>query len=181
MHTVDVVVGLGWLVFWGYWLASAFRVKPGLHRWGQFAGSRLIIAVVLVAALRIPALRGHRSHSSPEIAIGLVLFVAGLALAVWARIHLGRNWGTPMTEKHDVELVTTGPYRWIRNPIYSGLILAMIGTTVAVSVTWLVVTVCVGSYFVYSAFMEERFMATRLPDSYPAYRSSTKRLIPFVF
>ena len=83
--------------------------------------------------------------SRPVLAwIGLALFLAGLAVAIWARVHLGRNWGMPMSEKADAELVTTGPYRWIRNPIYSGLILAMIGTALAVSAEWLLVVVVLG-------------------------------------
>ena len=87
----------------------------------------------------------------------------------------------PMSQKADPELVTTGPYRSIRHPIYTGIILAMIGTTIAVSLYWLVAVVVLGAYFVYSAIAEERFMAGRLPDSYPGYKRSTRMLIPFIF
>lgn len=86
-----------------------------------------------------------------------------------------------MSEKDDPQLVTTGPYRWIRNPIYSGLILAMTGTALAVSLQWLLVVTVVGAYFVYSAFAEQRYMAEQFSDTYPAYRRATKMLIPFVF
>ena len=87
----------------------------------------------------------------------------------------------PMTQKVDPELVTTGPYRSVRHPIYSGIILAMIGTTIAVSLYWVVAVVVVGGYFVYSAVTEERLMAASFPNSYPAYKRSTKMLIPFIF
>jgi protein-S-isoprenylcysteine O-methyltransferase Ste14 len=106
--------------------------------------------------------------------------LAGLGLAVWARLYLGRNWGMPMSEKVDPELVTTGPYRQVRHPIYSGIILAMIGTTIAVSLYWLVGVLLLGAYFLYSAFVEERMMAGLFPDSYPEYKRSTKMLIPFI-
>jgi len=106
--------------------------------------------------------------------------VLGLALAVWARIYIGRNWGMPMSEKADPELVTTGPYSAIRHPIYSGIILAMIGTTLAVSLYWLIAVVLVGAYFLYSATMEERYLTEIFPDAYPRYQQSTKMLIPFV-
>jgi protein-S-isoprenylcysteine O-methyltransferase Ste14 len=86
-----------------------------------------------------------------------------------------------MAEKDDPDLVTTGPYRWIRNPIYSGIILAGIGTAIGVAPQWLVVVAVIGSYFVYSAVMEQRYMSSRFPDTYPAYRDSTKMLIPYVF
>jgi protein-S-isoprenylcysteine O-methyltransferase Ste14 len=77
--------------------------------------------------------------------------------------------------------VTTGPYSTVRHPIYSGIILAMIGTTVAVSLYWLVAVVLLGAYFIYSAVIEERYMAGRFPDAYPKYKQSTKMLIPFIF
>src|SRR5690349_5361617 len=107
-------------------------------------------------------------------------FILGLALAIWARLYLGRNWGMPMSQKVDPELVTTGPYRSIRHPIYSGIILAMIGTTIAVSLYWLIAVVVVGAYFLYSAIVEERSMARLFPDSYPEYKRSTKMLIPHI-
>ena len=96
-------------------------------------------------------------------------------------MYLAGNWGMPMTQQADPELVTTGPYRRVRHPIYSGIILAMIGTAIAVSRFWLVAVVVLGGYFIYSAVFEERYMAEKLPDSYPAYKRSTKMLIPFIF
>jgi protein-S-isoprenylcysteine O-methyltransferase Ste14 len=76
--------------------------------------------------------------------------------------------------------VTTGPYSSVRHPIYSGILLAMIGTALAVSLYWLVAVVLVGGYFIYSAVMEERYMATALPDTYPRYQQETKMLIPYL-
>jgi protein-S-isoprenylcysteine O-methyltransferase Ste14 len=86
-----------------------------------------------------------------------------------------------MSQKVDPELVTTGPYRSVRHPIYSGIILAMVGTAIAVSVYWLIAVVLLGAYFLYSAIMEERLMGGLFPDSYPAYKQSTKMLVPFIF
>jgi protein-S-isoprenylcysteine O-methyltransferase Ste14 len=85
-----------------------------------------------------------------------------------------------MSKKVDPELVTTGPYRSIRHPIYSGILLATIGTAIAVSWYWWIVVVLGGCYFVYSALVEERNMASLFPDSYPRYKQTTKMLIPFV-
>ena len=86
-----------------------------------------------------------------------------------------------MSEKADPELVTTGPYSIVRHPIYSGIILAMVGTTIAVSAYWLVAVFLLGAYFIYSAAMEERYMAELFPEAYPRYKQSTKMLIPFIF
>ncbi|MBV8463673.1 MAG: isoprenylcysteine carboxylmethyltransferase family protein, partial [Acidimicrobiales bacterium] len=126
--------------------------------------------------------RGHATTAAPWVeAVGLALFLAGLGLAIWARRFLGENWGMPMSQKDDPELVTSGPYRWVRHPIYSGLILAMVGTAVAISPRWLVVVAVLSGYFVYSAYTEERMMTQRFPETYPAYKRSTKMLIPWVF
>ena len=182
MHTVEIVIGLGWVAFWIYWLAAAMGVKAGRPRSAPFIGLRVGLPLVIIVLLRLRVFKAHTTATDPWLAgIGLALFVLGLGLAVWARVYLGRNWGMPMTQKEQPELVTTGPYHRVRHPIYTGILLAMIGTTLAVSLYLLLVVVIIGAYFVYSAFAEERFMASRFPDSYPAYMRSTKMLVPFVF
>ena len=182
MDAVAVAVLCGWAVFWVGWLAASFGVKPGRVRWGRSAGVRVLFIVVLVVLLRLGAFRHATVVRDPWLqGIGLALFVLGLALAVWARVYIGRNWGMPMTRKADPELVTSGPYRRVRHPIYSGIMLALLGTALAVSLYWLVLLALLGGYFVYSAVTEERDMAERFPDTYPAYKRSTRMLVPFVF
>ncbi len=180
MRVVDIVIGAGWAVFWVYWLAMSAGVKAGQSRWGQFAGFRVGLIIVILLLLRLRLLKGNVVHSPWLESVGLAIWVLGLALAVWARVYIGRNWGMPMSRKDSPELVTGGPYRSIRHPIYSGILLAMVGTTVAVSLYWLVAVVVIGGYFVFSAVHEERYMTEQFPDSYPAYKRSTKMLIPFV-
>ncbi len=126
--------------------------------------------------------RGHGLNTDPlRAGIGLVLFALGLGFAIWARIHIGRNWGTPMTQKDDPELVTSGPYHLVRHPIYSGVLVAGVGTAVALSWWWLAAVALAGIYFVYGATVEERYLTEQFPDSYPAYKRSTKMLVPFIF
>ena len=74
-----------------------------------------------------------------------------------------------------------GPYRLVRHPIYSGVLVAGVGTAVALSWPWLIAVVLAGVYFVYSATVEERYLIEQFPDTYPAYRRSTKMLVPFIF
>jgi protein-S-isoprenylcysteine O-methyltransferase Ste14 len=183
MYAVDLAIGVGWLVFWIYWLAASVGVKAGRTRWARFTGVRVAIILIVLLLLRLRVFQGHHgvTNNAWLQGVGLAIFLLGLALAVWARIYLGRNWGMPMSEKADPELVTTGPYRTVRHPIYSGIILAMVGTTIAISLYWLVAVVLLGTYFIYSAAMEERYMAGRFPDTYPRYKQSTKMLIPFIF
>jgi protein-S-isoprenylcysteine O-methyltransferase Ste14 len=181
MDVVSIVMLVAWVVFWIYWLASSVNVKAGRTRWGQFAGFRVAAILILLLLVRAKVFKGHAvTHDDWLEGIGLAIFVAGLALAVWARLYLGRNWGMPMSQKDEPELVTTGPYRSVRHPIYSGIILAMVGTAVAISVYWLIAVALLGAYFIYSAFMEERYMAGQFPNAYPDYKRSTKMLIPFV-
>ncbi len=182
MRAVDVVIGVGWVAFWVYWLVAAAGSKPGRTRWRQFAGIRIVAVLAVLLLLRVHTFGNDAATKDPWLAgIGFILFLAGLLLAIWARVHLGRNWGMPMSEKSDAELVTIGPYRMIRHPIYTGFILAMTGTALAVSPYWLIVTAAIGGYFVYAAFMEERRMTEQFPDAYRPYQKRTKMLIPFIF
>lgn len=181
MHVIDVMILAGWAVFWIFWLAVSVNAKAGKTRWTQFAGIRVVAIIVILLLVRLRVFKGNAVVTNPWLqGVGTAIFVLGLALAVWARVYIGRNWGMPMSRKADPELVTTGPYRTIRHPIYSGIILAMIGTTIAVSVYWLAAAVFLGAYFAFSAVMEERHMAETFPTSYPEYKRSTKMLIPHV-
>lgn len=85
-----------------------------------------------------------------------------------------------MSVKQDPELVRSGPYRYIRHPIYTGILLAMIGASVASSIFWLAIFAISGIYFIYSAVQEEKLMMKQFPKVYPSYKSKTKMLIPFV-
>jgi protein-S-isoprenylcysteine O-methyltransferase Ste14 len=182
MNVIDIVILVGWAAFWIYWFAAAIGVKQGQNRSTGFVGIRVAVLIAVLLLFRLHIFKGHGTTSNPWLqGIGLALFVLGLGLAIWARLYLGRNWGMPMSQKADPELVTTGPYRSVRHPIYSGIILAMVGTAIAVSVYWLIAVVLLGGYFLYSAIVEERLMEGLFPDSYPAYKQSTKMLVPFIF
>lgn len=181
MRAVELVFVVGWSAFWLYWLAAAFSMKRGRVSWSRELRIRALLVVLVVILVRVGAFRGHSVDSNAARGgIGLGLFAAGLLFAIWARVHLGRNWGTPMTRKDDPALVTSGPYRLVRHPIYSGILVAGVGTAVGLSWTWLVPVGLGATYFIYSATVEERFMAEQFPDGYPAYKRSTKMLVPFV-
>jgi protein-S-isoprenylcysteine O-methyltransferase Ste14 len=182
MHAVDIVILVCWAAFWIYWFAASVGVKTGRSPGTPFVGIRVGILILVILLARTRIIGAHTNTSNPWLqGIGLALFFGGLALAIWARRYLGRNWGMPMSRKDDPELVTGGPYHSIRHPIYSGILVAMIGTTVAVSVYWLLVVILFGGYFIYSAFTEERIMTGLFPDAYPEYKRSTKMLVPFIF
>jgi len=180
MSTVRSFIFVVWAIFWIYWLISALGAKESSARSRRIRPVSLIIIVVGGVAIR--QLRGSSLavHSSVLAAVGAVVFLSGLGLAVWARVHLGRNWGMPMTERAEPELVTSGPYRFVRHPIYSGILLGMLGTAMATDLYFLVAFGIALAYFSYSATVEERLLSASFPDAYPRYRAHTKMLIPYV-
>src|SRR5262245_4215567 len=175
MGAVELVFAVGWAAFLLYWLVAAFSVKRGRVAWSRELRIRALIAVAAILLIRFGAFRGHGLDTDPwRAGVGIVLFALGLGFAIWARLHLGRNWGTPMTRKDEPELVTSGPYRLVRHPIYSGILVAGVGTALALGWLWLTAVVLAGIFFLYSATVEERYLAEQFPDTYPVYKRSTK-------
>jgi protein-S-isoprenylcysteine O-methyltransferase Ste14 len=182
MRAGELVFAVGWAAFWLYWLVAAFFMKKGRVPWSRELRIRVVIVVIVIILIRVGAFRDHGLNTDPwRAGFGLVLFGLGLGLAVWARVHIGRNWGTPMTQKDVPELVTSGPYHLVRHPIYSGILVAGVGTAVALNWLWLIAVVLAGVYFLYSATVEERYMTEQFPDTYSVYKRSTKMLLPFIF
>ena len=143
--------------------------------------------VIVLLALYVPVVRhafqnvqAHVSSSMVMGLIGVVFCALGIGLAILARVYLGRNWGMPMSQKENPELVTTGPYGFVRHPIYAGMLLAMLGSAIGSSVFWVLPLILFGAYFIHSARREETLMITQFPDQYPSYIKRTKMLLPFV-
>lgn len=179
MQALKLVIGVAWIVFWIYWLASAATSKASVPgRWRTRLTGASVIAVFVIA----DAFRGGGLATRSVIlaAIGAALFASGIALAVWARLHLGGNWGMPMTQRAEPELVTSGPYRFVRHPIYSGLLIAMLGTTLVNNLLGLIIVAVLVAYFYYCGTVEERNLVSTFPAAYPEYRDKTKMLIPFL-
>ncbi len=182
MRAVEIAFAVGWAAFWLYWLVAAFSMKRGRVPWARELAIRAVIVPVVILLVHVGAFRSPGPSVYPwRAALGLVLFALGLGFAIWARVHIGRNWGGPMTQKNEPELVTSGPYRLVRHPIYGGILVAGVGTAVALSWPWLTAVVLGGIYFVYSAVMEERYMTEQFSDTYPAYKRSSEMFVPFIF
>jgi protein-S-isoprenylcysteine O-methyltransferase Ste14 len=185
MRAVVIVLSIGWVVFWIGWLVAAVTAKASRGSLASFAALRIGVMILLIFFFLFRLNRDVGEHpgvSGPVLAgIGLAVWVAGLAIAVWARLYIGRNWGMPMTRRAEPELVTTGPYRLIRHPIYTGIILALVGTALAISPLGLIAVAVLAVFFAFSATREERFLTEEFPSAYPPYKARTKMLIPFVF
>jgi hypothetical protein len=176
-------LGVIWLIFGLVWLVGALTAKRTVRRnWFGAICWRVGIAASVIMLYNLlrdtPYVTGELSIL-PLNVLGVICATAGVALAVWARVYLGRNWGDPLTVKENPELVTSGPYAYIRNPVYTGVLLAMLGSTLvdwwwAVPLAWSV------AYFVYASRGEEQLMLREFPDTYPAYKARTWRLIPYI-
>jgi protein-S-isoprenylcysteine O-methyltransferase Ste14 len=185
---LDSLILFGWLMFLAYWWISAIGVKKSVRRrsWRLQVCVRILLIVLVVVLFRLQSVRTlfqHRQPASFNSVAGiasLVLYIAGFALAIWARRRLGRNWGMPMSLRQGHELVTTGPYRYVRHPIYTGILLAMLGSALAAGGLWLVIFIYIGIYSVYSARTEEQLMMREFPEQYAQYKRRTKALVPFV-
>jgi protein-S-isoprenylcysteine O-methyltransferase Ste14 len=194
MPKPHALIGLSWAGFALCWLVLAQFNKKASRSTPVWAGWRVRLAIIvglfIVVRFRRHAIAGFIVSISrtmplrPGIAgqwVGVVLCLAGIGFAVWARVYIGRNWGMPMSLREGHELVTSGPYAYVRHPIYSGLMIAMIGSALSESLLWLLVFSLYFTYFIFSARSEEKTMLAQFPDAYPAYRRRTKMLIPFVF
>jgi protein-S-isoprenylcysteine O-methyltransferase Ste14 len=179
MHPLTLAIGWAWIVFWIYWLASAATSKESVSGgWRtRLTGVSAVGVFVIAGVLRGGSLA---VHSVILAAIGAVLFACGIALAVWARLHLGRNWGMPTSQRAEPELVTSGPYRFVRQPIYTGLLTALLGTALVGNLLGLIVVAVLVAYFYYCGIVEERNLTATFPAAYPEYKSRTKMLIPFL-
>ena len=182
MRTLEIVFGAGWAAFWIYWLVAAFSMKKERVMWSREFRIRALLLVLVILLVRLGAFRHGGVNTQPwRASLGLLLFAAGLGFAIWARVYIGHNWGTPMSQKEKPELVTSGPYHLVRHPIYSGILIAGIGTAIALNWSWLIIVGVAGIYFVYGATVEERYLTEHFPDSYPAYKRSSKMFVPFFF
>jgi protein-S-isoprenylcysteine O-methyltransferase Ste14 len=175
-----------WLSWLGYWIAAARNVKATRRREPYASRLGQVVLILLGAALlAVHPLEGLGARFLPDAPafywIGLLMAVAGLGFAVWARLHLGNNWSARVTVKENHELIRSGPYAIVRHPIYTGLLFAILGTAISFG-EWrgLVAFAFLTVSLLLKLRTEERFMTETFPDQYPRYRAEVSALIPFV-
>jgi len=113
--------------------------------------------------------------------VGLILNVAGMAFLVWARQRLGRNWSQTVSAKEEPELVTSGPYRYIRHPMYTGGFIACLGSAIVAGGAFVFLLLFLGAIFLWRVGAEDKLMEQQFPNEYPDYKKRTKAVIPFVW
>jgi len=181
------IAGL-WVAWIVYWWASSRNVKTTVRH--ESVPSRLAhviplgIGAWMIGASRMPGgvLTGRLLPASVWIFFaGVIIVAAGLGFTVWARIHLGRNWSGTVTLKEGHELIVTGPYRFVRHPIYSGLLLAFVGSANARGEWRGVAAVALAFAALWGKLkLEERWLGEAFGEAYARYRAEVAALIPFV-
>lgn len=183
-------IGYLWLGFLILWVLAAFTTKRAVQV--QTGSSRLVQALTVFAGLTLIFNFGHFFTRGwlvvrlfPEtltiVSAGAALTVAGLLFSVWARAVLGTNWSGTVTIKQDHELIMRGPYRIVRHPIYTGVLLALLGSAFIGGCTRCFIgLVVVGFGFWLKLQLEEQFMLQRFGAQYIDYRQHVHALIPFV-
>lgn len=182
--------GGAWLLWLAYWgisalhVKSAVRVESAASRFGKYA-LPLIVAVLLLQDVRAFDGTFLNDRFVPAelwiVWLGFFLTIAGLAFACWARVILGRNWSGVVQLKKDHELIVRGPYSIVRHPIYTGLLLAFLGTALAIG-AWrgLIATAIVAVSFWRKLRLEERWLCELFGEQYAAYMRRVRALVPWV-
>lgn len=176
------------IVFWLFWLVSAIRFQSTYKR---KQSNRSVLLFMLVLWLIWVFLSGQVSSSLLQqrvipdgIAsglIGIMITIIGLGFAVWARIHLGRNWSSRPGIKVDHTLIRTGPYRFVRNPIYTGILFGYAGTALVIGELWAFLLILfVLAVFLMKILVEEKFLLEEFGEAYLQYRKEVKALIPYL-
>jgi len=186
--TSSYLIALPWIAWWIYWRMASRNAKAVAYR--ESAVSRafhivpLAIAFILLAIPSLP-LPWLNMRFVPlaiwPFWLGATLAVAGLLFTVWARVHLAANWSGTVTIKRDHELVTSGPYRIVRNPMYTGLLFAIAGTAVWRGDLQGVLATGIALAALWRKLrVEERVLRKHFGQSYEAYRRRVRALIPYV-
>jgi protein-S-isoprenylcysteine O-methyltransferase Ste14 len=183
-----VAFGVLWLAFFGVRVHFGRRIPPGLsytrilegrERWlfRAFAlGYLAIIAYALTPWLDV----GRIALASWMRWLGAVALAAGIVLFAWAHSALGRNWTAVLALAEDHEMVTRGPYRSVRHPMYSAFFIIGLGFSL-LSANWLVALLYLGTLlpmYLLRVSAEEQMMIGRFGGAYRQYMAVTGRLIP---
>jgi len=181
-----MMVDFCWAVFAVYWLITAAGTKKvAVNETGGFRVFRLALIAVLFVLLGTDWVRGGvlgarfvpRRHSIAWA--GVAVTGAGVALAIWARARLGRNWSDKVVLKVGHELIRSGPYRWLRHPIYTGILVAMAGTALVIG-EWrgvLALVLMTVNYYV-KATREERILAASFGEAFTEHKKNTGFFLP---
>lgn len=175
-----------WLLFGAYWLVSALKRKKTKRRETilQRVGYTLPLAASFYLLYQRQAHYGWLDTRFVPAGplgewLGILLTAAGIGVAFWARWHLGTNWSGVVTLKEGHELIRTGPYRTIRHPIYTGILLGLLGTAITFGeVRGLLAMAIVWLSFYIKARREESFLSQEFGPGFAEHKQRTGMFLP---
>ena len=182
-----------WIIFWVYWISVAVKTrsptKRQQSRWDGVLFRLFILFVVVLAFIAFsssPAGPGFLVRRViPDTIItglaGTIITLAGIGFAIRARLYLGKNWSSMPAIRVGHELIRNGPYRYVRHPIYTGILFGLAGTVIIIGEPIAVI----GLFLILLAFlwkirMEEQYLLEEFGDAYARYKSEVHALIPFL-
>jgi protein-S-isoprenylcysteine O-methyltransferase Ste14 len=180
------IIGWLWGVFALYWFIAAFRQNRVQKR--EPAAERFVHILFMIGGFTLlisPDARFGRLNQrflplSPVCDIAAILLTAvGVAFAIWARAHLGKYWSAQVTIREEHRLIRTGPYRFIRHPIYTGMLLALLGTVLAVGEYRAILgfaLILLG--FIKKARKEESFLQIQFGPDFDEHKRHTGFFLP---
>lgn len=195
--SLSEVLRLALTVTWAawIWLELVAVLGPAIVDWLRGRGSRqdggsIVLLVACVAVAFVAAVRLARlpfgalpGPAAAQLAVGLPLMWAGLALRAWAIQHLGGLFSAVVVIRRDHRLVTDGPYRYLRHPSYTGALLAAVGFGVALGHWTSLLALLLGWAIgvAYRIRVEEAVLRRAFGGAYDEYRARTRRLIPLLY
>ncbi|WP_322069097.1 methyltransferase family protein [Paraburkholderia bannensis] len=186
VQSIGIVVP--WLLWLAYWIATAQAVKSTARKEARSARTWQSLPLIAGGALVIlpdptlAALLPDLARLGPVQFAGFATVVAGLLFSVWARVHLGANWSVSVTLKEGHELIRSGPYALVRHPIYTGCLVALVGSAL-IGETWrgAVGVVLIFASLAFKVRVEENWLTGHFGDAYARYRREVAALIPGIY
>ena len=185
--TFELIIACCWITFYLVWMIAALFTKRTAERAAGWRGWWIWFPVALLMFLARHRILSSASTVEWQVTplLGILAdatTVVGLLITLWARRVLGRNWSSSVVFKEQHELIEGGPYRFVRHPIYSGILLMLFGTMLVwgrlVGIVGFVLVVVGLSV---KASFEERLLMRHFPDAYAEYRQRVRAaVIPFV-
>jgi protein-S-isoprenylcysteine O-methyltransferase Ste14 len=177
-----------WILFAVIWMVAAFWTKQTIYQERRanllrYSLPLLIGAYLIFKGPRLSDPLGFRVIPRIDVVawIGVALCVGGLLFCIWARFTLGRNWSGVVTFKGGHELITRGPYAIVRHPIYTGILIMLVGTVIVFGRFGGIIALPLVFWALWIKLRyEEKLMREKFPDEYANYSRHVKRLIPFV-
>jgi protein-S-isoprenylcysteine O-methyltransferase Ste14 len=175
-----------WIVFVAYWAVGALKTHRTVSQESFVSRYGILLLEVVGFVLVFTGLAdfgflGRRIFEQTDTAatVGVVFTWIGIAITLWARRHLGQYWSARITLKEDHKLISTGPYKYFRHPIYSGLILAAFGGMLAIDRWHCVVgIVLIVLGYCIKAKKEEVMLTAQFGDAFIERCRHTRFLLP---